>query len=302
VSHFKVAIRPRNESGDWAIAELAERQHGRVAHRQLTALGLSPAGIQRRVRAARLRPVFRGVYAVGHVVPTARGRWMGAVLACGPGALLSHQTAAALWDLRPSSSPAIHVTTPGRGSPRGLRVHRVRGIDPRDRAEHESIPVTGIARTLVDLAEVLGKRQIIRAIEQAERLRVFDLTAITELLARSRGRHGARPLREAIAEVDGEPPFVNSDWERDLLDFCADHDIPKPELNVLVEDFLVDAFWRREELIIELDSWSHHRSRRAFEEDRRRDAILQLAQYRVLRITKLDDYAAELLSAAVAAR
>jgi hypothetical protein len=118
----------------------------------------------------------------------------------------------------------------------------------------------------------------------------------------ARGANFGEPLNAALAEATGDPPFVNSDWERDLLDFCEDHDIPKPELNVLVEGFLVDALWRDLMLIVELDSWSHHRSHRAFEEDRRRDAVLQLAGYRVLRITKLDDYAAELLSAAVAAR
>jgi hypothetical protein len=178
----------------------------------------------------------------------------------------------------------------------------VRRLHPDDVTERERIPVTSVARTLLDLAEVLPLRQVIRAIEQAVRIELFDLGAIEALLGRSSGRHGVKPLNTALAEATGDPPFVNSDWERDLLDFCEDHDIPKPELNVLVEGFLVDALWRDLMLIVELDSWSHHRSHRAFEEDRRRDAVLQLAGYRVLRITKLDDYAAELLSAAVAAR
>jgi hypothetical protein len=161
----------------------------------------------------------------------------------------------------------------------------VRSLHPEDFAVIDGIPVTSVARTSLDLAEVLPLRQVIRVLEQAERIGVFDLKAMHALLARSHGRRGLKPLKLALAEVNGEPPRTNSDWERDLLDFCDDYDIPRPELNVLVEGYVVDAFWRDRKLIAELDSWSHHRSRRAFEEDRRRDAILELAGYVVRRIT-----------------
>jgi hypothetical protein len=102
--------------------------------------------------------------------------------------------------------------------------------------------------------------------------------------------------------MEPDPPRVNSPWERDLLDFCVDHGIPKPELNVIVEGYEVDALWRKKRLIVELDSWTFHRSRRAFVEDRRKTSLLQLASYMVLPITALDDEAARLISAAVAAR
>jgi very-short-patch-repair endonuclease len=94
-----------------------------------------------------------------------------------------------------------------------------------------------------------------------------------------------KPLTQALAELGVEPPRVNSDWERDLLDFCDDFNIPRPELNVIVEGYLVDALWREAMVIVELDSWSHHRCRTAFEDDRERDAVLDLAGYSVLRIT-----------------
>jgi hypothetical protein len=168
--------------------------------------------------------------------------------------------------------------------------------------EREGIPVTSVPRTLLDLASVLPLPQLIRTVEQAERLEVFDLRAVEALLARRRGRSGTVALRQAILAVAGVAPFVNSDWERDLLDFCDDHDIRRPELNVLVEGFLVDALWREEKVVVELDSYAFHRSRRAFEEDRLKYARLQLAGYLVLPLTKLDDEAAELLSAAVGAR
>ena len=144
-------------------------------------------------------------------------------------------------------------------------------------------------------------RQVIRAIEQAERLRLFDLKAIEGLIARSNGRR-VGTLRGAIAAVTGEPPRVNSHWERDLLDFCDDHDIPRPELNVMVGRYLVDALWRAKKVIVELDSYAFHRSLRAFEDDRERYADLQLAGYLVLPITRLNKAAARRISAAIAAR
>jgi hypothetical protein len=286
------------------VAESAGRQHGVVGHRQLLRLGLSRSAVQRMIRSGHLHPIHPGVYAVGHAAIGYLGRWMGGVLACGPGAVLSHQPAAALVDLMRTSSAAIHVTVPGRTrrGPRGITVHRVRHLHPDDCTTHEGIPVTSIARTVLDLAESLTLRQLIRVIEQAERLGLFDLNAIEQLLGRSRGRHGAKPLRAAIAAVNGDPPRTNSDWERDFLDFCADHGIPRPELNVIVEGYEVDALWRDHKLIVELDSYAFHRSLRAFEEDRRRDGTLQLARYVVLRITSLGGYAARMISAAIAAR
>jgi hypothetical protein len=302
VEHFSPDMWGQNASRQRAVADLGGRQHGVVSQRQLIALGLSQTTIDRWLASGRLHRLHRGVYAVGHRVLRVQGRWMAGVLACGPDAVLSHQPAAALLDLRRSSSSVTHVTTPRRASPRGIEVHRVRRLHPEDVAMRERIPVTSVARTVLDLAETLTLRQLIRVIEQAERLRIFDLNAIEELLARNPGRHGTRPLRAAIAAVNGEPPRTNSDWERDFLDFCEDHGIPRPELNVIVEGFEVDALWPEKKLIVELDSWTFHRSRRAFEEDRRRVVVLQLAHYMVLPITALDDEAARVISAAIAAR
>jgi hypothetical protein len=135
-------------------------------------------------------------------------------------------------------------------------------------------------------------REVVRLLEQAERLGLFDLRALRE----------RRELAQALAQMEPEAPHVNSGWERDLLDWCADIGVPKPELNVTVEGFVVDALWRVEKLVVELDSWTFHRSRRAFEEDRRRVAVLQLAGYMALPLTALDDEAARLLTEAVAAR
>jgi uncharacterized protein DUF559 len=277
----------RNEKGprQW-IAELAMSQHGAVAHRQLVRGGLRAGAIQRLIAAGWLHPLHKGVYAVGHRGISWLGRCSAVVLASGPGAVLSHPPAAGLWEVRRTSSPVLHVTVPRpRHGPRGVKVHRVRSLHPEDVAEIDGIPVTGLARTLLDNAELLAIRQTVRMIEEAERRLVFDLGALERLLARSHGRHGVKPLRAALAQLNGEPARVNSDWERDLIDFCDDHDIPRPELNVIVKGYEVDALWRRAKLIVELDSWSHHRGRTAFENDRAKLATLQLAGYVVLPIT-----------------
>jgi very-short-patch-repair endonuclease len=214
------------------------------------------------------------------------GRWMGAVLACGPGALLSHRDAGAAWDLRASASGAIDVTAVGRSRHRqpGIRVHRPRSIHPEDRAVRDGIPVTSVARTLLDLAEVLGPSQLERALEQGERLTLLDFGAIERLLRRSRGHRGTRRLREALA---AQLPGVEArfELERRFLDLCRDADLPRPQLNVVVAGYEVDAYWPDRRLIVELDGWAFHRTRAAFEQDRVRDAALQLAGCRVLRFT-----------------
>jgi predicted transcriptional regulator of viral defense system len=283
------------------VAELAERQHGVVAHAELLELGVGPCSVKRWAAAGRLHRLYRGVYAVGHAAIGVYGRWLAAVKACGPGSLLSHTTGAALSNIRRSSSPIIHVTTPNRASPKGIRVHRVRSLHPDDVAVIDGVTVTSVARTLLDLADVVPRRELVRAIEQAERLRVFDMREIERLLARSNGRR-TKALRQAIAAVTGEPPRVNSEWERGLLDFCDDHQIPRPELNVLVQGYEVDALWRTRKIVVELDSYAFHRSRGAFEQDRDKYADLQLAGYLVLPLTRLDEGAARRISAAIAGR
>jgi predicted transcriptional regulator of viral defense system len=185
----------RNEQSpppDLGVAELAGRQWGVVASRQLVAAGLSRAGIVRRVRAGRLHPIYRGVYAVGHEVLSREGRWMAAVLACGEGAVLSHVSAAAHWELLSTAAARIDVTAaPSRHGAPGIRLHRSRSLDARDTTTHRGIPVTTRARTLLDLAATVAPQRLERAIAQAERLRLYDDRAIQDHRAVQRtSRHG----------------------------------------------------------------------------------------------------------------
>jgi hypothetical protein len=227
------------------------------------------------------------VYAVGHSVQTRHGPAMAAVLACGPEAVLSHVSAAQLWGLRRSGRAEIDVTVPGhRAGCRGIRVRRVNRLHREDWTLCERIPVTTVPRTLLDCAVVLTPRQLRNDIEAAERLRVFDLGALEATCERSRGHHGVKALRAALADVHGEPPITRSDLELLFLDFCRARGIPLPATNVTVCGYEVDAAWVDRQLIVELDSYEFHGTRGAFERDRERDTRLQLARFRVIRVTQ----------------
>jgi hypothetical protein len=268
------------------VAELARRQHGVVARWQLDRLGFGPGAIAYRVRTGRLHRLHVGVYAVGHPLVSVRGRWMAAVLAHGPRAVLSHRSAAALWAIRPSAAHRIDVTVPSgtRGRRPGIRVHRTRRLDPEDRVTADGIPVTAVARTLLDIAEVVPPADLERAIEAAEGLRLFDLRAVDEVIARSNGRRGLGPLRRAL--TDYRPiQMTRSELERRFLVLCRAVGLPPPATNAIVAGFEVDVVWHHARLIVELDSRGFHDTQAAFERDRVRDAALLLAGYRVLRVT-----------------
>jgi very-short-patch-repair endonuclease len=266
-----------------AIAVLAEHQHGVVTFRQLETLGLSKRSIEHRLAIGRLHRVYRGVYAVGRPSLTQRGHWMAAVLACGPGAVLSHRSAAALWRLR-QDGWKTQVTVPTQRRSRGfIRVHRAE-LHPDEVTREDGIPVTTVARALLDLAGVLDRPQLIKTVEESERRALFDLRGVEEVLARAGRRRGVPALRSVLAEYR-EPAPTRSDLERDFLALVRKTRLPEPQINVLVEGFEVDAFWPRSGLVVELDGRAYHSSPRMFEADRARDASLQRAGYRVIRVT-----------------
>lgn len=270
---------------DTIISRLAARQHGVVAIWQLTALGIESSAVRRRVADGRLKRVHRGVYAVGPL--DRKGYWMAAVLACGEGALLSHRNAAALWNLRQCNRTAIDVVVPGarrRRRPR-IAVHSAGEIHPDDRAEVDGIAVTSVARTLLDLAEVVPAEPLRRAYEAAERHGLLDMHQVHELIARSNGRRGLPALLALLDYDPREAVESKSDLESRFLDLVREAGLPLPQLNVLVEGFLVDAYWPQARLVVELQSWEHHGHRSAFERDNAKLARLQVAGYYVLPLT-----------------
>jgi hypothetical protein len=298
VCEIRQAGRASARTRERGIARLADRQHGVIARSQLAALGFGRGAINHRVNTGRLHRLHVGVYAVGHARVSRYGRWMAAVLACGPTALLSHRSAASLWGILPPTPYPPDVTTAGRcrGRPR-IVLHRSR-LHPEDGAVSEGIPVTSVARTLLDLAEVVRLRQLARALEDAERRSLFDLGAVERLIARSRGRHGLRALNQGLADYR-PPAFTRSGLERRFLDLCRRTGLPRPAANLFIAGWEVDMSWPDHRLVVELDGHDSHRTRAAFERDRRRDTTLQLAGYRVLRITdrRLESEPAEVLAA-----
>jgi len=273
---------------DRAVAELASRQHGVVAKRQLIALGVGAGAIKHRLGVGRLHRVHAGVYALGHIALSADGHRMAAVLAAGPDARLSHRDAAALWDLRPTAHTRIDVSVPRSGlrSRPGLNIHCTATWHPDDCANRRGIPVTSVARTLLDVAEVVSRRALRQMFEEAERLRVVDVRAIEAVVARGHGRRGVGALAAVLAEARTRPlSDTRSELERRFVDLVEATGLPPPATNVLVEGFLVDAVWPQRRLVVELDGGRYHHTRAAFERDRIRDAALQVAGYRVLRIT-----------------
>ena len=273
-------------SWDEAIGALAERQHGIVSLGQLLALGLTRRAIAGRSRPGRLIPLHRGVYAVGHTALTARSRDTAAVLACGPGALLSHRSAAHSWALLPSSSARIEVTASRGCKPKpGIAIHRSRLIHPDDRAIVNGIPTTSVARTLVDLADVVSERRLGDAVNEAEVRRLFDLGLVEATLARLPGRKGRHRLRRVLAAYRPDPSFTRSRAERLFLRLCADHALPPPGTCVSLAGHEVDAYWPDARLAVEFDSHAFHRTTRAFHEDRRRDRRLATLGIQVSRVT-----------------
>ncbi|HEX3733842.1 MAG TPA: DUF559 domain-containing protein [Solirubrobacterales bacterium] len=258
-----------------------------MAQRQLLAIGFSERTIKLRLDAGRLNAIHREVYAVGHSRVGRNGRWLGAILAYGDFALLSHRTAAALWELaRPGSSP-IDVSAPvGRQGLRrrqGIWIHRGR-LHPEDRAVQAGIPVTTVARTLFDYAEVVDFQRLERAWEEADRLKRLRLDQVERVCERGYGRRALKPTRHLLAAARATVR-TRSPLEDRFQRFARFYDLPPHSTNVAVLGKEVDALWPAARLIVELDSWEFHSHRAAFQRDWARDARLLVAGYRTIRVT-----------------
>ncbi len=250
---------------------------------QLRALGLTRAGVHRRVQAGRLHRVHRGVYAVGHPRLTLRGRfWAGTLATEG---VLSHRSAAASWDLL-GPPTRVEVTTLRRSaSTPAITVHRSRTLTTHDRTALDGLPLTTVTRTLVDLADVLTPHRLERVLHRAEHLRLLDAQALTTRLAELPGRR-ARALRAALTTLThAQPTITRSELEERFLSLVARSRLPAPECNRRIGPYEVDALWRPHQLIAELDGAATHLTPTAFEHDRRRDAELQVRGFRVVRFT-----------------
>jgi very-short-patch-repair endonuclease len=210
---------------------------------------------------------------------------MGAVLAGGPGAALSFYSSAANWGIRTTRRTEVHVTVPGkRRAQPGIVFHRS-SLPADEVTTHDGIPTTTVPRTLFDLAAVLDELQLERAVNEAEIRRLWSALSLQDLLDRYPRRAGSRAVRAVLERREEGALFLRSDLEEMLVRFADEAGFERPETNALVEGFEVDAVWREQRLIIEVDGWEVHKTRLAFERDRERSRILQAAGWRCVPVT-----------------
>jgi very-short-patch-repair endonuclease len=259
-------------------------------------VGLSERAVEHRVATGRLRPVARGVYAVGRGRISRRGKWAAAVLTSGPDAALSHRSAAALWGIRDPAAGAVDVTVPRKSTSSG-RIRRHLSVLPADEVTVcEGITVTAASRTIFDLAATSSVDRLEHDIRQAEYLRLYDRLSLLDLVERYPGRRGLLRVRATLARLEALPAGrTRSRLEDRFLPFLRRYGLPRPRLNDWItvgeKRFQVDCHWSGTGQVVELDSWEAHGTRSAFREDRARDRILRTVGYEVTRISwaQLDD-------------
>lgn len=271
-----------------------QRQQGVAGLAQLVALGIGGTALRKRAQAGRLHRLYRAVYALTppSLLPL-NGRYLAAVLACGPGAALSHRSAADLLGLRKTDRAPIDVIVPGRTARRhdGIDIHRSTTLTAADTTIVDGIPVTTVARTALDLATVVRRRAVERALDQAEMLQVFDLNALRDQLDRNPHHPGAPALRAVLDEHIAGTTVTWSDLEELCLEVTRAAGVQPPEVNVYVDPgdgeppIRPDFVWRAQRVTVEADGFGSHKTRHAFENDRRRDQRLIRAGWRPVRVT-----------------
>jgi very-short-patch-repair endonuclease len=271
---------------DLVVGALADRQHGVLTRAQLLATGQTARVIERAVDAGRLRPVFRGVYAAGHVALRREGWWLAALLACGEGAALSHRTAAAVWNFHTSPAFPIDVTTStnhGRKHPR-ITTHRT-PLHPLDALIIDGLRVTTPSRTLVDLAAILKGRALREVVERAQDLRRFEPQDIRATLARAPRRNGTRTLADLIALIQPDKDNARSHLERLFFALVRRAKLPRPAANHEIAGRARDFVWLEQRLVVETDGYRYDSTRQARRRDNRRDRQLTALGWRPGRFT-----------------
>jgi very-short-patch-repair endonuclease len=276
----------RPDRGLW---RLAAAQHGVVTRAQLLDLCLTRSAILHGLRTRRLWSVHPGVYAVGRPELSREGVWLAAVLACGARAALSHLSAAELWEIVDRAPRQSHVSVPsgaGRAGPRGVRLHRAVTLRREEVTQRRGIPVTTLPRTLVDLAGVLDRPSLKRAVRQCERLHRLDLAELRPALddaPRNAFRHAR--LRRVLDGYVAGTGRADSELEAAFLELCARHRLPPPETQAPIGPYRADFLWRAQRLVVETDGRQSHDGFVAFRDDRVKDRVLRAAGFVVLRFT-----------------
>lgn len=275
------------------ITRLARRQQGLVTAAQLRQAGVRDESIALRLKDGRLTRVHRGVYAVGHETLSNERRWMAAVLSLGAGAALSHASAASLWGLWRGRETCTNVVVGRRlGQRHGIVVHYSRHLPPGDTTRRRGIPVTTVARTIVDLADVLDEQQLANVLHEAAYRRLLNVSKLRRSIDRLAGRRTLSTVERALAAHLAGSAGTRSDLEDRYLALVCDSALerwierPKvtPKLEVAGREIEVDFLWPDQKLVVEVDGAGHTRARTR-EQDKARDRLLRAHGYRVLRVT-----------------
>jgi very-short-patch-repair endonuclease len=267
------------------VWQLVRRQHGVITRRQLLELGLTRHAIEHRVETGRLHLIHRGVYVVGRPELDVYGRCMAAVLACGPRALVSHETAAELWGIRPARDGWIEISVPltVQRSLTGVRLHRRRSLGDQDRAVKSRIPLTSPVRTLVDLAARLPASAVEAAVNEADNKDRLNPEGLRRALEQMSSQPGVPALRRLLDRRTFR--LTDSELERRFLRLVERTGLPVPQTGVRVNGFRVDFFWPEPGLVVETDGLRYHRTPAQQAKDRRRDQVHTAAGLTTLRFT-----------------
>ena len=269
---------------DAVILALAARQHGVVSRAQLLRAGLSGKVIDGRLARGLLRALHRGVFQVGPIA-AARAPEMAAHLACGAGSVVSHRTAAVLWQLLPPLEPAQPVEILVRGRARcrpGIVVRRAGTLRNDEVTKLDGIPATTAGRTIMDIAASVSARELEQALAQSLARRLTTRARLERMAARANGRRGSARLRKLL---ESDASLTRSEAEERFLQLIRRAKLPEPATNVRVAGFEVDFLWRAAGLVVEVDGYAFHGDAIAFEKDRRRDLVLTSSGLRVVRVT-----------------
>lgn len=278
-------IAARTQKLDAIIARIAARQKGAVSRGQLLAAGLSRHQIQRRIDSGALIPIHPGVYLVGHTGGSPLAHESAAILACRPRALLSHRTAARLWQLPVPDGGPIEVTVVGRDrrALNGVRIYSLAALPRTELRHRQGLPLASPSLTILDLASSLDDQGLATALNEARVLRIVTEPQLRATLAAHPRRRGAGALRRLLESESG-PRITRSKAERRALNVMRSHGLD-PETNVPIGPWKVDLFFRRERLVVGFDSYRFHSTPKRFVDDRRRIADLGARGFQVLPLT-----------------
>ena len=287
------------------IAQIAGRQDNLITWEQLVRIGVGRRSVARRVENGRWQRIHKAVYLIGPAPPTLSARARAAAFTCGDGAAVSHRTAAVIWRLVPNSpEPELHVTVAGRnpGVKPGIHIHRVAELVPEEVTTNNGFPLTTAARTICDLAATDPLRDLESGLAEARIHRLATDRQINAVIQRAPTRPGA-PIIRKLLEAEDDTGYTRSKAERRLRDLIHAADLERPLFNEPLLGYVVDALWPKQRLIVEVDGYTYHSHRAAFERDRRRDQQLIAAGYRVIRVTwiQLRDRPIETITAIVKA-